>query len=289
MKKNSFAKMSGAGNDFVLFDRRTNPGLEFTPETVQNICHRRKGIGADGILVIDDVEGYDFLMEYFNSDGSTGTLCGNGARCAIRYAYLSGRLKDGKANFICYDKEYKGEVIDPEIIKFYFGEPTDINTDFLIKANDQLLNVSYVHTGSPHVVIKVPDIKKSDLQYKNIDEVPVFQLGRDIRYLENFAPKGANVNFIEKVDNKLKIRTYERGVEDETLACGTGMTASAVISYLVDKTEPPIKLVTRGGYELFVDFKYVNGRFVDLSLTGHAEVVFTGEFYSNLFNKLGDL
>jgi diaminopimelate epimerase len=287
MKKISFAKMSGAGNDFVLFDRRANSGLELTPQRVKNICHRRKGIGADGVLVIDDKPGYDFNMEYYNSDGSTGTLCGNGARCIIRYAYLSGRLKDGKATFMCYDKIYTGEIIDPDNVKFYFNSPLAIETNFLINVDNNMLNVSYADTGSPHVVIKSTEIYKLpgtvDSRGNSFDQLPVFELGRKIRYLENFAPRGANVNFIENTEGKLKIRTYERGVEDETLACGTGSVASALIAFLVDNINPPVKLITKGGYELIVDFKYSDGKFEDLSLTGHSEVVFTGEFYSNLF------
>lgn len=286
MKKISFAKMSGAGNDFVLFDRKTNPGLELTPEWVQKICDRRTGIGADGILVIDDIPEYNFIMEYFNSDGSTGTLCGNGARCILRYAYLSGRLAGGKGSFLCYDKIYRGEVIDPDNVKFYFNQPTIVDTNFLINIDGILLNVSYADTGSPHVVVRLDDLHKSQKDknhYHNLEEIPVVEIGRKIRYLNNFAPKGANVNFIENVNGKVKIRTYERGVEDETLACGTGSVASAIISYLVDKNEPPVKLITKRGYELTVDFNYCDGKFEDLSLTGHAEVVFTGEFYSNLF------
>lgn len=287
MKKVSFAKMSGAGNDFILFDRKFNPDLKLTPEAIKKLCDRRRAIGADGVLVVDDLKDYSFTLEYYNSDGSTGTLCGNGSRCAIKYAYLSGRLKGGKACFLSGNQVYTGEILDGEKVKFNLGIPGGFKLNFKIKAAGQLLNASFVNTGSPHVVIKIQDILKDPQNpgsfYRDINEVPVVALGREIRYSKDFAPTGTNVNFISYSGDKLFIRTYERGVEDETLACGTGSSASAVISSINDKIDSPVTLITRGGDELVVGFNVQGLHIKDLSLSGPAEVTFTGEFYSDLY------
>jgi len=289
MKKFSFAKMSGAGNDFILFDKKFDPSLLLLPEDIRAVCARRTGIGADGVLVIDDHQGYNFSMEYFNADGSTGSLCGNGARCAIRYAHLMGRDDQNFVKFISNGLEYKGEILDPVNIKFYLNEPYDLNLKMNLKGPGQTIPASFINTGSPHAVILINDIRKDaeNSFYTDIQEVPVFELGRMIRYLDDFKPGGTNVNFIQLMGSKVLIRTYERGVEDETLACGTGSTAAALIANLRYDLKPPVKLVTQSGDELIVDFQQVDKRFRNVSLSGPAEVTFTGEFYSNkYFNKL---
>ncbi|MCX6149428.1 MAG: diaminopimelate epimerase [Ignavibacteriales bacterium] len=287
MKKISFAKMSGAGNDFILFDRRFNPDMELHPAVIKKLCNRRTGIGADGILIISDFPGYDFMMEYFNSDGSTGSLCGNGARCAIRYAHLSGRINNATTNFISNNVQYAGEILDADNVKFYLSEPKNFKYNFKIKTFNQLVSSSFVDTGSPHVVIKLGDVLQNvqipNSFYQDLDDFPVVQYGREIRNSKDFAPSGTNVNFIKIVDNKIFIRTYERGVEDETLACGTGSTAAAIISYVNDKLKPPITVVTKSGNELIIDFKVEDQHIRNLSLTGPAEITFTGEFYSSLY------
>ena len=156
-----------------------------------------------------------------------------------------------------------------------------------IEAADQNISYYYANTGSPHVVIKIDDIKElsgKGSYYTNINEVPVVEIGREIRYHKNFSPGGTNVNFIQISDNRIFIRTYERGVEDETLACGTGAAASAVISSLFMNLEPPVILLTRGGDELIVNFKVEKNNITDLSLSGPAKIIYTGNFLLNAFS-----
>lgn len=281
MKAFSFTKLSGAGNDFILFDKKLNPELRLSAEIIQKICERRKSIGADGVLVISDLQNYAFDMKYFNADGSSGVLCANGARCALRYGSISGRVNSGLVKFRANDVEYSGLVIDENKVKFFFNQPKKIKYNFKIKTAGQLLNASYAFTGAPHLVIKAGDVLENPEEpksfYKNIDELPVVQLGRELRYSPDFAPEGTNVNFIQVENGEIKIRTYERGVENETLACGTGSVASALVSFVNDKLKTPIKLHVKSGDILEVDFKVDDQKVRDLALTGPAKVIFNGE------------
>lgn len=286
MEKVFFTKMSGAGNDFVFIDKKLNPDFNLTPEKIKKICNRHFGIGADGVIQIDDAAGYDFTMSYFNADGSTGSLCANGARCSIWFAQTSGRLNAGKARFFSGEKEYSGEVIDDELIKFNLNPPSKIKFNFKVKAFGQLISANYADTGSPHVVIKISDIQSvpnTNKFFQNISDVPVYKIGREIRYNPDFAPVGTNVNFVNVVNNEIQIRTYERGVEDETLACGTGSVASAIICSVTDKLNPPITLKTFGGDKLVVNFEVENQRVKNPSITGSAKIIFSGSFEENLF------
>ena len=281
MKAFSFTKLSGAGNDFILFDCKLNPDLKLSSELIQKICERRKGIGADGVLVISDLDGYAFDMKYFNADGSSGVLCANGARCALKYGSISGRVNQRIVKFKANNVDYSGIVLDDNNIKFFFNSPKKLKYNFKVKAAGQLITASFVDTGAPHLVIKTNDIleypAKPDSFYKNIDDLPVYQFGKELRYSPDFAPDGTNVNFIQIENGEIIIRTYERGVENETLACGTGSVAAALISYVNDKLMPPIKLNVKSGDVLKVDFKIEDQKVRDLSLTGPAEVIFNGE------------
>lgn len=285
MKKLFFAKMSGAGNDFVVFDKGLNPDVVLSGSDIKQICDRRNGIGADGVITIDDSGNYDFLMEYFNSDGSTGSLCGNGARCAIKFAESSNRLKNKSARFLSNGSEYSGEILDENKIKVFFRQPEQLKLNFKVKAGGQLITSHYVNTGSPHVVIDINEIlenpERPGINYSDINKLPVYKLGRDIRNLPEFSPEGTNVNFFSINNDKIFIRTFERGVEDETLACGTGNAATAIIVNRLKGITPPVTLITRGGDELIVDFKIENDKIMDLTLTGPAKIVFTGEFLFN--------
>ncbi len=285
MEKISFFKMSGAGNDFILIDRNVNSSIVLTQNLIKKLCDRRNGIGADGVITISDSRSYDFEMEYFNADGSTGSLCGNGARCAIRFADVSGRVKHGNTKFLSNDVPYSGEVLNENQIKFFFNPPKSLKYNFKIKVDDQLINACFADTGSPHVVIKIEDVLKNSNDpksfYEDLNNFPVFDLGRKIRYHSDFMPGGANVNFIKVVDGKINIRTYERGVEDETLACGTGSTAAALIGYSIFHLSPPILLITHGGDKLEVNFNIQNQKVEELSLTGPAKIIFNGEISLN--------
>lgn len=281
MKHLYFTKLSGAGNDFILFDKKINPEIELTPQIIDKLCKRRTGIGADGVLLISDLEGYAFEMKYFNADGSTGSLCANGTRCAIRYGNVSGRLALDEIKFISNGIEYSGQLLENGKIKFFLNHPKKMKQNFKIKAANQLISASYVHTGSPHVVIKINDVLKNPADvnsfYNDINDFPVFELGREIRFHKDFAPEGTNVNFVQFDNNEIKIRSYERGVEEETLSCGTGSVAAALISFVQDNFNPPIKIHPLSGDELTVDFKIENQKVQELSLTGPAEIIFKGE------------
>ncbi len=287
MEKIYFIKMSGAGNDFIFIEKNQNLAFNLFPERINKLCNRRNGIGADGLIFIEDMPGYDYKMTYFNADGSTGSLCGNGARCSIWFAQLSDRLKGGKAKFISNDIEYSGEVVSDECVKFNLNPPKKIKYNFKIKAYNQMITSHFADTGSPHVVIKISDILKNAADpksnFRNILEVPVFNLGKEIRYGSDFKPEGTNVNFIDIMDDVIHIRTYERGVEDETLACGTGSVAAALICFITDNLKPPIKLKTFGGDVLTVNFEVENQKVKNLSLTGPAKIIFKGSIDQKFF------
>jgi diaminopimelate epimerase len=284
MEKISFTKMSGAGNDFIIIDKDSNPHFDAGDSVIKNLCNRRNGIGADGLITIENSADMDFQMSYYNADGSGSTLCGNGARCAIYMAGLSGRIKNGKTIFASNNIKYSGEILNDNKVKFNFNSPADFRDKVSLNAGNVSLTASYIHTGSPHVVVNINDITAGEGKtYKTIADVPVFSLGREIRHLKEFEPAGTNVNFIEIKDNKIYIRTYERGVEDETLACGTGSVASALIGNFIYGLSSPVILKTHGGDDLIVDFIKENGEIKNLSLTGPVKVVFTGKFFLNKF------
>lgn len=281
MKKILFTKMSGAGNDFVIIDKNRNKNISLKPNQISRLCDRRSGIGADGLIFISDSKENDFKMDYFNADGSTGSLCGNGARCAIKYASESNRLKNGKAAFNSKAEKYTGEVLEQELIRFDLKSPARVKLNFRIKASSQLIKSHFVNTGSPHVVIEIEDVlahpKDLNSRYRNIENFPVLEIGKEIRYSKDFAPDGTNVNFIQIRDGEVHIRTYERGVENETHACGTGSVAAAIVVNAHKNIVTPIKLKTLSGDELVVDFQKVGNKYEKVTLTGPAKTIFTGE------------
>lgn len=278
MMKLTFSKYSAAGNDFVLIDRQLNNNFSATPDKIEYLCDRNYGIGSDGVLVVSDNENYDFEMEYFNSDGSTGMLCGNGARSSIHYADLSGRIENSKTQFLFQSEIYSGEVIEKELIRFNLNNPTLIQRNITVSVLNESFIASFINTGAYHLVVDIGKQKFNKLKINNLDEFPVDKFGRTLRYHDKFEPPGANVNFIVRHDDIIKIRTYERGVEKETLACGTGSVASAIISYLDDKLSLPINVQTVRGEILVVDFDLLdNGDIVNVTLTGPVKKVFEGE------------
>jgi diaminopimelate epimerase len=281
MKQFFFSKMSGAGNDFILFDSKINPELKFSSEQIKKLCDRQNCIGADGILLISDSDGHDFELKYFNADGSTGALCANGTRCGIKYAYSTGKFSGTKTTFVSNGIIYSGEMIGEDKVKLYFNSPSTIKRNFKIKAAGQLINAGYVDPGGPHVVIEVKDVlldsKNPKRFFESLDDFPVYNLGKEIRYHKDFAPHGTNVNFIEVHNSEIYIRTYERGVENETLACGTGSVAAAIITQDKYNLTLPVSLTTRSGEKLEVNFNDNNGIIEDLTLIGPAIVTFKGE------------
>jgi diaminopimelate epimerase len=260
-----FTKMNGAGNDFVLIDNRSED-VHLNRAQIVQICDRHRGIGADGILLLEKASNQaDFRMRYFNSDGGEAEMCGNGARCFARFANKVADAQ-GKISF-----ETPAGVIAAELtgdlVTLQMTDPTDLRLDVSLRVGDKNKSVHFINSGVPHVVISV----------ERIDDLDVRREGAAIRHHQMFSPKGANVNFIKKRGAKqITIRTYERGVEDETLACGTGVVAGALIFAATENTDGPIGVLVRGGNELKVGFDKIDNQFRNVTLTGPAEFVFEG-------------
>ena len=261
-----FTKMNGAGNDFVMLDNRAGE-LQLTPAAIARICDRHRGIGADGVLVVEQpANGADFRMRYYNSDGGEAEMCGNGARCFARFAdRIAGPLEqvtfETPAGVIAAELQGK-------LVRLRMSDPTDLRLDIDIALGAEPIRGHYVNSGVPHVVLPVQD---------DLEKIDVHALGSEVRRHELFQPKGANVNFVkQRGERTIAIRTYERGVEAETLACGTGVVASALIFAAKHEVSGPIGVLVRGGDELSVDFRRSGQSFSDVTLTGPADFAFDG-------------
>lgn len=272
-----FMKLSGAGNDFVIIDNRyeiVQKNIDSTlSDFVMKVCARRMSVGADGLLLVENSENADFKMRYFNSDGGEAETCGNGARCISKFAYLNGigsrsrRDFGKKMTFETIAGIYDSEIIGDDV-KVRMSDPTDIRLDFGLKLKSGETTVSFANTGVPHVVFFVDDIKDAD----------VIGIGRETRYHKDFQPAGTNANFVKVKDrHSIRIRTYERGVEDETLACGTGSIASAIIAGLKGKVDSPVKMFTRSGSVLTIHFELHDEVVKDAYIEGDARVIYSGE------------
>jgi diaminopimelate epimerase len=275
-----FHKYSGAGNDFILLSQRENSNFTVSPEFVKKVCERRMNIGADGVLFIAGSNDYDFDVTYYNADGTTGSLCGNGARCAIHFAITNGLVDSDKVVFTSRGVVYSGELLRKDYVKFNLNPPEDIRLNLSLPLNGKELKGHFADTGSPHLVFFFDEIK-DELQLNDVlssENFPIRELGKKFRYHPAFQPAGTNVNFVELEEEFLKIRTYERGVEDETLACGTGSVASAIIAFLHYGIHSPVRLLTKSGKFLTVEFNYNKPQFSDVNLTGPAEKIFSGYF-----------
>jgi diaminopimelate epimerase len=263
-----FTKMNGAGNDFVMVDNRKNQA-QLSREMIARLCDRHRGVGADGLLAVEPArQGADFRMRYYNADGGEVEMCGNGARCFTRFAGRLAGLKE-RVRF-----ETEAGVISAEFVgenvRLGMSEPKELRLRENIRlATGTTLTVHSVNTGVPHAVVVVEDLKK----------VPVMEYGAGLRYHEHFAPKGTNANFIAPLDAQtLAVRTYERGVEGETLACGTGVTASALIFHELTGAKSPVAVHVLGGDVLTVGFEEAGrGAFRNVTLMGPADFVFEGE------------
>jgi len=265
MPKLDFIKMNGAGNDFVMLDNRAGD-LHIGSAQIARLCDRHRGIGADGVLVIEPAtNGADFRMRYYNADGGEAEMCGNGARCFARFANrVAGPLQqlsfETPAGVIAAALEGEG-------VTLQMSDPKDLRLNLQISALDQKIRCHYIDSGVPHVVIPVADIADLDLR----------ALGSAVRHHAAFAPRGTNVNFLEQGGaGQIAIRTYERGVEDETLACGTGVVASALIFAATEGAASPVRVLVKGGDELQVGFTKTGEHFSNVTLAGPADFVFEG-------------
>jgi diaminopimelate epimerase len=263
----NFYKMSGTGNDFVLLDNRKNTLGIGLSQLVPKLCHRRNGVGADGVLLLEYSSKADFRMRYLNADGGEVSFCGNGGRCIAWFAHSIGAVGE-TMTFEAGDGLHKAEVSGHRV-KLSMKDPADFRLNFVLDLGSKGYAASFADTGVPHVVIPVMDLQ----------DFPVVETGRKVRHHELFEPAGTNANFIELIDqHHLTIRTYERGVEDETLACGTGSTAAAVISGLQGRAVSPVECLTYGGEILTVHFKKEDDRITEVFLEGAVRLVFKGEW-----------
>ena len=263
-----FTKAVATGNDFIIIDNR-KPVLTGNPEGIaKKLCDRFYGVGADGLLLIEKSKTADFRMRIFNSDGSEAEMCGNGSRCAALYAHVKKIVPaDMKIETMA---GILNANVQGQTVKVKLTDPKDIQWNLCLTIHECPYRVSIANTGVPHVIHFVDDL----------DAVEVKKLGPKIRYHEEFSPHGANVNFVKITDknkNKISVRTYERGVEDETLACGTGAVASAIISAEAEKLVSPITVETKSGEALKVYFESKEGNFKNVYLEGKAKLVYEGE------------
>lgn len=253
--KLSFYKYQGTGNDFIMIDNRQRTFDETNTKLINRLCDRRFGIGADGLILLQDHPDYDFEMVYFNADGNTSSMCGNGGRCIVAFAAFLGVIKDA-ATFLAADGPHEA-YLDEGIVHL---KMKDVNKIEVQHGN------YFTNTGSPHYVAFVD----------NVETLDVYSHGKEIRYSDRFFCEGTNVNFVQKqVGNSIFVRTYERGVEDETFSCGTGVTASALAAAL-EGAQSPVTIRTLGG-DLQVSFDRISEQeFRSIFLIGPAEQVFEG-------------
>jgi diaminopimelate epimerase len=263
-----FYKMSGAGNDFILVDNRE--GVFVFPDeesAIRKLCRRGLSVGADGLILIEkpDREGIDFTWRFFNADGSDASMCGNGARCAARLSFMLG-ISGRAVSFRTGAGIVRGRVLESGRVTVGMTDPHDASLDRELRVGGAAIAYDYIDTGVPHVVITVDDADRVDLK----------DLGPKVRYHEALAPEGANVNVIDLSEKGIvRIRTYERGVEAETMACGTGAVAAAVTSFLKGSVKPPVTLIPTSGIALVVGFR--EGETIrDVTLEGDARVIYRG-------------
>ncbi len=252
-----FSKYQGTGNDFIIVDDRTN-ALQLSVGQVHKLCNRHFGIGADGLMLLRSNPAYDFEMIYYNADGNEGSMCGNGGRCLVKFAYDNG-IKKSSYKFIAIDGEHEAELAEHNWVHLKMKDVHTVQEDH----GDFILD-----TGSPHYVKPITDVMALN----------VVEDGKAIRYSKEYEAKGINVNFVEATDSdKIIVRTYERGVEDETLSCGTGITASALVFAHNEKGFNRIEVKTLGG-NLAVEFdKRSDEIFENIWLCGPAHFVYKGE------------
>jgi diaminopimelate epimerase len=262
-----FTKMNGAGNDFVMLDNR-DLSLALTQQQIEKLCDRHRGIGADGLLCVEPAtEGGDFKMRYYNADGGEAEMCGNGARCFGRFVNL---LHAGKFTKITF--ETLAGMISAEFegaqVRINMSAPHSLKLAQELPVSHTQLTVHSVNTGVPHAVVYVDDL----------ENVPVMEWGAALRYHEAFKPKGTNANFAKVLaPGSIAIRTYERGVEGETLACGTGMVASALMHHELTGAASPVSVLVKGGDTLRIGFtETAPHEYTNVTLLGPADVVFSG-------------
>ena len=264
-----FEKMNGTGNDFVVIDNRNSiipPGEQV--EFAKKVCRRMFSIGADGVILIENSETVDFSWKFYNADGSIAEMCGNGARCAARFAYRH-KMCGLKMKFETLAGIIEAEISESEEnVRVKMPTPHDFRLGLSLRLDDEEYPVTFVNTGVPQAVIFVGD-----------DDTPVKKWGRKVRFHELFEPRGTNANFVKVLgDNRIKVRTYERGVEGETMACGTGAVASALYAAMHKGMDSPVEVVTSGGEILTIFFDLQDGPIAEnVYMQGPTRIICSGD------------
>lgn len=251
----SFVKYQGTGNDFIIADNRKSPVMSLSQQQIIELCNRKFGIGADGIILIEEDSDSDFFMNYYNSDGSQ-SFCGNGSRCAVDFAFKVGACKES-TTFKAIDGLHQG-IHSSQSVRIKMGD---------VETFENIEKHWFLNTGSPHYIVPVTE---------DLDELDIISHAHKIRYNDRFKSEGTNVNFVKWDENNISVRTYERGVEDETLSCGTGVTAVALAHELTFGKQNKVEILTSGG-KLSVAKSYSKKKFVDVWLEGPATPVYQGK------------
>lgn len=270
--------MSGAGNDFILIDHRTSLFADAPAAQgfARAVCERKFSVGADGLILLEDSDEADFRWHFFNADGSVAEMCGNGARCAARFAHHIG-LAPSKMRFVTLAGIIEAEVSGTSV-RLAMTLPGEFTLDQRLDTpQGSHETVHWVNTGVPHAVIFLPEI----------DEAPVKEWGRHFRFHSRFAPAGTNVNFVGSLEeNRLRVRTYERGVEDETMACGTGAVAAALVAARLGLVVSPTPIVTSGREELVIHYRVEGEKISGVELEGPADFIYDGELHQEALRRL---
>ena len=266
-QKIPFTKMSGSGNDFIIIDNRKKIAPEKNlKEFVTHICQRRISVGADGVIFIEPSDQAHFRWRYYNSDGGEVEMCGNGSRCIARFAHLNG-IAPATMSFETLAGIIRAEVKGGQV-KVQLTEPKDLSLHLSIPLQSKEWKACFLNTGVPHVIYFVEDPNTVDVD----------GLGRETRFHSLFQPAGTNANFVKLEEpHRMVIRTYERGVEGETLACGTGAVAAALVSGALGKASSPVEITTQGGEILKVYFQWDGKRFSNVFLEGKTHLIYSGE------------
>lgn len=252
----TFHKYQATGNDFIMIDNRKGNFPKEDMSLIEKLCDRKFGIGSDGLILIEHHNEVDFNMVFYNPDGSQ-SLCGNGSRCAVNFAKAIGMINNNNTSFMAYDGLHSATIKD-DLVELSMNNVQNVS---------QLEDDIFVDTGSPHFVRFVEDVH-------DVDIIPE---GSNIRYSDAYQPVGTNVNFVQQLgDRRIFVRTYERGVENETLSCGTGVTSAAIAASTIGRLNSPIKVITKGG-ELSVNYRQMeDGSFENITLCGPAKLAFEG-------------
>lgn len=264
----TITKMSGAGNDFIVIDHRSGFIPEpYQPQFAQLVCRHSFSVGADGLILIEESGTEDFSWRFYNKDGSVAEMCGNGARCAARFAWRKG-IAGRRMRFATLAGVIEAELIgEQEHVRVTMTDPSDYQDSLLITLGESEKEVFFINTGVPHAVVFVDS-----------DNPPVEHWGRTLRYHEHFEPAGTNANFVKILeDDELLVRTYERGVEAETMACGTGVVAAAIVAARQGLAESPVDVTTTGGEQLVVQFSLQESTVDDVHLQGPARIIYEAE------------